>query len=148
MYPYHPLFRRGETVLDLIGLRSDMIVVQLQDGTHRGIPAWMFDPMECSTVRDSPRPIVHVKLLLRIVDLLEQNGWGNRTAVDEHQSKAQARTPIAGISACADSGASPIRSAGGPQPSPRRTASRVRRIATQDDGGRRRSSKSRRGRGQ
>ena len=84
-YPYHPLFRNGPEVLEVIGLRSDMIVVRLQDGSRRGIPVWMFDEVECARVRAIPRPVVEAKSLLRIVDLLEQNGWGNPTGGDENQ---------------------------------------------------------------
>ncbi len=142
-YPYHPLFRNGPEVLEVIGLRSDMIVVRLQDGSRRGIPAWMFDEVECARVRDSPRPVVEAKSLLRIVDLLERNGWGNRTGGDESQPP----TLVGDTLARADTGTASIRPSGSPQPNPGRKAGRVPRSTAHADRNGRRSPNSRSGRG-
>ena len=70
LYPYHPLFDAGLAPLEIIGMRSDMLVTRLPDGTRRGIPAWMFDEEVCAAVRS----IVHAACLLEIVDILAFNG--------------------------------------------------------------------------
>ena len=89
LYPYHPLFREGPTELEIIGVRTDMVVVQLSDGTRRGIPAWMFDEGICAAVRHSAHPMVEVVSLLEIGKLLELNGSEIRRACDECTSEAK-----------------------------------------------------------
>jgi len=59
LYPNHPLFQQRAD-LEIVELRSDMVVVRLTDGSRQGIPAWMFDPVVCSTVRSSPKPEIKV----------------------------------------------------------------------------------------
>lgn len=89
LYPYHPLFRAGFADLEIIGVRSDMLVTRLPDGTRRGIPAWMFDEVTCATVRESSYPIVDAASLLALVKFLELNGWEIRIARDERTSESQ-----------------------------------------------------------
>ena len=56
LYRYHPLFRADCDALEIIGVRSDMFVTRLPDGTHRGVPAWMFDAEVCASIRNAPQP--------------------------------------------------------------------------------------------
>lgn len=85
----HPLYREGPTELEIIGVRSDMLVAQLPDNTRRGIPGWMFDEAVCAAVHHSPRPMVEVTSLLEILKLLELNGSALRSARDECTSQAK-----------------------------------------------------------
>jgi len=89
-YPYHPLFRAGSSDLEIIGVRSDMLVIRLPDGTRRGVPAWMFDEATCATVRESSYPIVDAGSLLALIKLLELNGWEIGSARDERTSQSTA----------------------------------------------------------
>ena len=149
LYPYHPLYGDGTATMDVVGLRSDMIVVRLPDGSHRGIPAWMFDPVECATVRSAPRSIVEAKALLSIVDLLEVNGWWSRTSGDECNSQAQAQVQVRvdGPLAEPGSGGLSIQRPGTPRANPEGKAGRVHRAAARVDRDGRRPSNPRRGRG-
>ena len=89
LYPYHPLFHAGSADLESLGVRSDMLVTRLPDGTRRGIPAWMFDEGICAAVRNSPYPIMEVAALLEIVKLLELNRLEIRSERDERPSQSQ-----------------------------------------------------------
>src|ERR1041385_27525 len=57
LYPFHPLCEQGDA-LEIVEVRSDMLVARLPDGSRRGIPAWMFDPAVCNEVRKLSRPII------------------------------------------------------------------------------------------
>ena len=89
LYPYHPLFKGGPTELEIIAVRSDMLVAQIPDNTRPGIPAWMFDEEICSSVRNLLHAVVEVPSLLEIVKLLEMNGREIRSARDECTSQAK-----------------------------------------------------------
>jgi hypothetical protein len=82
-YPHHPLFQAGPTELEIIEVRSDMLVVRLPDDRRRGIPAWMFDEQICGAVRNSPHPVVDVASLLEITKILELTGRKIRIARDD-----------------------------------------------------------------
>lgn len=97
MYLYHPLFKGGPTELEIIAVRSDMLVAQIPDSLRRGIPAWMFDQEICGSVRDLPQAVVEISSLLEIAKLLEMNGWEIRSARDEctSQTKSICDVPVA-----------------------------------------------------
>lgn len=84
-YPFHPLFEQRDD-LEVIEVRSDMLVARLPDGSRRGIPAWMFDPAVCDKVLKVSRPLVEAHTLLEIAHLLELNSQRKLTARDERKS--------------------------------------------------------------
>lgn len=84
-YPFHPLFGLRDD-LQVVEIRSDMLVARLPDGSRRGIPAWMFDPGVCNEVRKLSRPLIETHALLEIAHLLELNNQRKITARDERNS--------------------------------------------------------------
>lgn len=92
-YPLHPFFERRDD-LEVLEVRSDMIVVRSPDGSRRGIPAWMFDPDVCNGVRKLSRPMIGTNALLEIAHLLELNHREKITARDERDCKNQTATGV------------------------------------------------------
>jgi hypothetical protein len=70
LYPFHPLFGKDCEAFGSAGGERDMIYVRLADRTTRGIPAWMFDPVVCSSVRLADTPLIEAAALSRLSDLL------------------------------------------------------------------------------
>jgi len=87
LYPYHPLFEGQATSLEVVEVRSDMLVVKLPAGGRRGIPTWMFDEVTCGEIRSSATPLVAPESLMEIAKLLELNGVNIPCEADE--SKVQ-----------------------------------------------------------
>jgi hypothetical protein len=136
LYPYHPLFQGGPTELEIVGARSDMLVVQLPDGARRGVPAWMFEEEICAAVRHSPHPMVEVTALIEIVKVLELNGRELRSARDECTSPSQ---KLGNAEVAAHSSNSSIRKRRKQQAGPGREAVRVCRADSAVDRSGRRS---------
>lgn len=134
LYPYHPLFQAGAADLEIMGVRSDMLVTRLPDGTRRGIPAWMFDELTCATVRESPHPIVDAASLLALTKLLELNGWEIRIARDERTSESQ---EVFDAKVAVDPNSTSIRKPRKPATDPGRKKVRVHRVVSRTDRSRR-----------
>jgi len=145
LYPYHPLFRAGPPDLEIIGLRSDMLVTQLPDGTRRGIPAWMFDEVICATVRDSSHPIMDSASLLDLIKLLELNGREIRIARDEHTSESK---EVCAVRVAIEPNSTSIRKPRQRETDPGREKIRVHRVVSRTDRSGRGSSHNPRERGQ
>lgn len=138
-YPFHPLFEHRDD-LEVLEIRSDMIVVRSLDGSRRGIPAWMFDPAVCNELRKLSRPLVETKALLEIAHLLELNNRAKITARDERNCKNQTAT---GVQSATDPNTlSPGRGDSPGEANSRSRQSRMREaIHSVDRGGRRVSEK-------
>jgi len=127
---WHHLFQACPTDQEIIGVRSDMLVVRQPDGTRRGIPAWMFDEEVCAAVCDLPRPIVHFASLLETVDLLELNGLTVCSAHDECAFKSQGGCDF---KVATDTNNTAIGKPGGQQTDPERERGRVHRVDSRVD---------------
>jgi hypothetical protein len=141
LYPYHPLFDNGPEPLEVIEVRIDMLVMQLPDGTRRGIPAWMFDEQVCATMSESPYPIVEVASLLEIVKLLEVSGLGIRSARDERKSPSEQSCTEKVATQTSNTSTRKFRNR---QKDPRRKKARVHRVDTRVNRSAGHSSKQRR----
>ncbi len=126
LYPHHPLFRTDGDALEIIAARSDMLVTRLPDGTHRGVPAWMFNEETCASIRNAPQPSVGISSLLEIAELLARNKSAIRSAGDECKSPSpqSAEGTFATVTGDASIRASRIQ-----QPDPGRKEGRVHRVA-------------------
>ena len=51
-----------------------MVYVRLADKSTRGVPAWMFDPVVCSTVRLAETPLIECGALAGLAVLLAHHG--------------------------------------------------------------------------
>ena len=127
LYPHHPLFRTDGDALEIIAVRSDMLVTRLPDGTHRGVPAWMFEEEVCASVRNSSQPSVDITSLLEIAELLARNKSAIRSAGDE--CKSQSPQSSDGTFATVAGDAS-TRTSRARQPDPGRKEGRVHRVAS------------------
>ncbi len=130
LYPYHPLFGASMAPLEIIGVRSDMLVARLPDNSRRGIPAWMFDAEVCATIRELPHPVIHSASLLEIAHLLACNGLGARNTSDENKTQSQ---ECCDSSITANSGKPSLGKARSRQPDPRAKEIRVRRADSPND---------------
>jgi hypothetical protein len=92
-YPFHPLFDQRDD-LEVVEIRSDMLVVRAPDGSRRGVPAWMFDPAVCHEVRKLSQPLVETGALLEIAHLLELNGQRKLSARDERNPNDETQAGI------------------------------------------------------
>ena len=45
--------------------------IRFADGSGKGVPAWMFDPAVCASIRSAETPTVNCAALLRLAQLLE-----------------------------------------------------------------------------
>jgi len=145
LYPYHPLFQRDYSDLEIVERRSDMLVAQLLDGTRRGIPAWMFDEVICATVRESSEPIVDIDSLLELIKLLELNGREIRIARDERTSESK---EACDVKVAVNPNSTSIRKHRGRETNSRREKVRVHRAISRSDKSGHRSSHDPRGRAQ
>jgi hypothetical protein len=69
-YPFHPLFGKDYETFGSAGGARDMVYVRLADRSTRGVPAWMFDPAVCSTVRVAESPLIDCGALSDMAALL------------------------------------------------------------------------------
>ena len=126
LYPHHPLFRADGDALEIIAARSDMLVTRLPDGTHRGVPAWMFNEEACASIRNAPQPGVDITSLLEIAELLARNKSAIRSAGDECKSPSPQSAEGTFATVAGDAS---IRASRTHQPDPGRKEGRVHRVA-------------------
>ena len=84
LYPFHPLFGKDCETCGSAGGERDMVYVRLADRSTRGVPAWMFDPVVCSTVRLAETPLIECGALSGLAVLLAQHQELARTGGHEH----------------------------------------------------------------
>jgi hypothetical protein len=79
LYPYHPLFGKDSESFGSAGGKRDMVYVRLADQSTRGVPAWMFDPVVCASVKAADEPLIECAALVELSVLLEQHSENVRT---------------------------------------------------------------------
>ena len=72
-YQFHPLFGKDYETFGSAGGERDMVYVRLADRSTRGVPAWMFDPAVCSTVRVAETPLIGCGALADLAALLARH---------------------------------------------------------------------------
>jgi hypothetical protein len=97
LYPYHPLFDTELEIFGGAGGQRDVIYVKLPNHATRGVPAWMFDEVICSSVRTAEQPTIDGDALLRLAQLLDAAQENLRTKGDETNTLC----PTKPTSACA-----------------------------------------------
>ncbi len=100
LYPHHPLFGGELEVFGGAGGQRDLLYVKLPNSTTRGVPAWMFDEVICSTVRDAEQPVTDCGALLRLAQLLDSVAGRSPTGNDDN-SRSQAKSISVAASAAA-----------------------------------------------
>jgi hypothetical protein len=68
--------------------------VKLSNNTTRGVPAWMFDEVICSSIRAAKQPVIDCGALLRLVELLDSLEASPRTG-DNDNSRFQTKSTSA-----------------------------------------------------
>ena len=91
LYPHHPLFGKELDVWGGAGGQRDLLFVKLSNNTTRGVPAWMFDEVICSTVRDAEQPVIDCGALLRLAQLLDSVAGRSPTGNDDN-SRSQTKS--------------------------------------------------------
>jgi hypothetical protein len=83
LYPFHPLSGMDCETFGSAGGERDMVYVRLADRSTRGVPAWMFDPVVCSTVRLAETPLIECGALAGLAVLLAHHREIARTGGHE-----------------------------------------------------------------
>jgi hypothetical protein len=95
LYPHHPLYGQELEVFGALGGLRSIYYVRMPNGTGRGVPAWMFDEAICSRIRSASHPSIDCRALLKLAELLDQQGegrvrGGNETTSDQGHPMARA----------------------------------------------------------
>jgi hypothetical protein len=74
-YRHHPFYgTEVEVVRALRRFDEESFVVKLPDGHQIAVPAWMFDPVFCDELPQRDHPLIALKALLQLAELIERQG--------------------------------------------------------------------------
>src|SRR5262249_26374653 len=75
-YQHHPLYNQEVHILRRFRRRGgDSLIVRPANGPALALPAWMLDPVACSTLRQAPQPLIALDALRQLRKLLDTPPW-------------------------------------------------------------------------
>jgi hypothetical protein len=89
-YHHHPFFGHEVEVIRTLRREADAtVIVKLEDGLRLAIPCWMLDPVHCASLPEKPTPIISVRALCELRNLIDLQCLPAREPVDSSCSSDQ-----------------------------------------------------------